>query len=153
MIEALPAPSLDAPFHDAVETPHDEWFDNDGYPSDAVKNDLHRFFGTPHQLLTFVGQLWRPRDTRAEIVDDGVERSMEVTLVTIGERSNEDVIDAPRGTVFEFQNWYMSKRGGLHVYRVPVRNWNRPAFLGSLDLIREWDAVPRSRDEVRARLA
>lgn len=107
---------------------HDELFDDDGYPSDYALEVVSSFEGSPQRLVELIRLLWRGGDyvTVRLPWDDKIE----VRFITCGWSGNESIIGALERTMFNFRWWDSSHRGGLHVYKVRVEDWDREAYLG-----------------------
>ena len=52
---------------------------------------------------------------------------LQISISTGGWADNEELIDVLRENKFHFFYWYSSKRGGHHVYRIPMKRLKRKA--------------------------
>lgn len=116
--------------------------DDDGYPSEYALEVMSSFVGSPHQLVDLIRHLWHWDYVRVRPPWNGV---IEVQLVTGGWSGNESVVTALEDTMFHFRWWDSSHRGGLHVYKINVRDWERETYLGDsthADAARYFDTTP-----------
>lgn len=114
----------------AVDIDYDELFDEDEYPSDYALDVVSNFHGTPRQLVELITYLWRWKDMVQ--VRAHWHGEIDVVLVTGGWSGNESIISALDNTMFSFRWWEMTKRGGLHMYKVRADDWDVESNLGRL---------------------
>jgi hypothetical protein len=119
-------------------------FDDDGYPTDEALEVIRSFYGTPRQLVAYIKRLWRYAEALSVekcTDDDRFPRDhpeVEISFATVGWSGNENIISSLDDTMFSFMHWYLSKRGGLYVYRVSEERWDTPMFLGNYVKWREF---------------
>lgn len=97
------------------------------YPASEQLTDLATFTGTAQQYAETIRDLWWPDGNGAtitETVDDQGSPVVEVRLATAGWSGNEEIVSVIQQSFFHAMFWHMSRRGGLHVYQVPVWAWD-----------------------------
>lgn len=110
--------------------PDPSLFDGDGYPTDDALDRLENFAGTPHQYIEFAMAMYSGYGN-ISIVDkdnDFGRPIKQVRIVTGGWSGNESVVSVIERSMFSLAYWYLSKRGGLHVYEVPADSWDGQAW-------------------------
>ena len=106
--------------------------DDDEYPSGQELQALRRFEGTARHFVDEVLRLWSYPDyaTVSTITDDFDREVLQLRLATGGWSGNESVVQAIDAGMFRVLWWHLSQRGGLHIYRVPVRMLDEPFKFG-----------------------
>ena len=109
-----------------------ELFDGDGYPSEWALRQIRESAGTPHQFIDRVGALWWTPQLIgiAESRNDLSKPVVQVRLAIGGWSGNEVIIAELDRTFFSLLYWQSSHRGGLHLYEVPVAEWDTVGQLG-----------------------
>lgn len=100
-------------------------FDKDGYPTESTLDAIRNWpISDPFGLARFVMDAWNYDNyaTLSPVPDDGEyvhPGEMELRLETGGWSGNEDLGSAlQENTMFGMLYWYVSKRGGLTIYRI-----------------------------------
>lgn len=99
--------------------------DDDGYPTEETLKLIREWdYHDVNGLAEFVVSIWHWGEPWAQLsvtrTDDFHKEYRELRLATGGWSGNESVIGALDANVmFNAICWYMSQRGGLHIYHVP----------------------------------
>lgn len=100
-------------------------FDKEGHPTESTLDAIRNWpIRDPFGLARFVIEAWTYDNyaTLSPAPDDSEYAhavEMELRLATGGWSGNEDLASALQGNkMFHMLYWYMSKRGGLTVYRI-----------------------------------
>jgi len=106
--------------------------DEDGYPTEWGLRQIRGGASTPCQFVDLVATLWwTPQLICCEPTRTAMGKSvMQVRLATGGWSGNEVVIAELDRTFFSLLYWQSSHRGGLHIYEVPVAEWDSGHQLG-----------------------
>ena len=108
--------------------------DNDGYPTEWGIQRLREFHGAPSALVDLLWELWwTPTLTSAEEYFNAEGKVvMRVRLATGGWSGNEQIISELGRTFFGLRFWEQSNRGGLHIYEVPIGEWDTASQLDAI---------------------
>ena len=117
--------------HVDEDVDYDALLDGDRYPTDYALELVSDFPGTPRDLVEFIrDSLWYYHDFVS--VKAPWRGNIEVKFVTGGWSGNESVLTALSESFFHFRFWESSHRGGLHMYSIPVHDWESKTLIGKL---------------------
>ena len=89
------------------------------YPTEEELEKIRHWpIGKYRELAEYVCRLWKYEDTAT--LKKEPSGSYTLRLATVGWSGNEDVVRALHSNMFYMACWYLSKRGGLHIFRIPA---------------------------------
>jgi hypothetical protein len=99
--------------------------DEDDYPTEETLKRISEWdWHDVHGLAEYVVDIWHYGDPWARLSDwrkDDIDQEYrELRLATGGWSGNESIVSALHDNrMFEAICWYLSQRGGLHIYHIP----------------------------------
>lgn len=106
--------------------------DCDGYPSDYALNAIHHFYGSPRELMDYVGEIWCGTGDVKITEPETEDGEVTIDFYCGGWSGNESIIsELEDWTVFHRRFWVSESRGGAYVYSVPKAEWYTEQYLGS----------------------